>query len=92
MTTTDQYHENPARHDDITAPLEHAFAITPDDDAELSKFTRAIFVGVSGDLVVQFVGDDDTVTVKNVAAGVWHPMRVRLVHTDSTATDILGAY
>lgn len=72
------------------APVENAFSITPDDDNDLADDTRGLYVGVSGDVKLTLVGGT-TVTLKALAAGVVHPLRVKRVHdTDTTATDIVG--
>jgi hypothetical protein len=74
----------------ISAPIEHAFAISPDNSNELSFSTRGIYVGVSGDLKVDLIGSG-TVTFVGLAAGVIHPLRVKKVYaTGTTATSIVG--
>ena len=72
------------------APANSAFAITPHYTEELSFVTRAVYVGVSGDVVAKLDGDYAAVTFKNVAAGSILPIRARLITTASTATDMLG--
>lgn len=75
---------------DIRDPIEHAVAVTPNDDADVSIDARAIYVGVSGHVYVDLVGGATNIAVKNLAAGMWHPMRVKRVRaTSTTATDIL---
>jgi hypothetical protein len=76
----------------IDDPATHAFAITPDDDADLPAVTRGIYIGGAGDLVVTMLGGGDPVTLVGLAAGIVHPLRVARVHEDSTATDIIGVY
>jgi hypothetical protein len=64
-------------------------------DATLTNVTRGLYVGTSGDVVVQFSDDGDsaTVTLKNLAAGVWHPVQVqKVIKTGTTATDIVAGY
>lgn len=73
----------------ITSPPSDAFAITPDDDAELAEVTRGIYVGTSGDLHV-LMHSGAEVTFQNMVAGCIHPMRVKKVFEDSTVTDIIG--
>lgn len=68
--------------------------ITP-ADAELSDFTRSLYIGVTGDLTVLFAdkvaGSTDYVTLKNVAVG-YHPLRVREVRAATTATEIVALF
>lgn len=64
-------------------------------DATFTNVTRGLYVGVTGDVVVQFADDADnaTVTLKGLVAGVWHPVQVqKVVRTGTTATDILAGY
>ena len=75
-----------------TAPATRGFAITPGDDADLAVDTRAIWVGVSGDVKVTTVGGD-TFVLPAVAAGIPIPVRVRRVwSTSTTASSIVGLY
>lgn len=77
---------------DLDDPLERAYAVTPNDSADLSNYTRAIHVGGIGDLRVTTVRGD-TVTLKNVIPGAPYPIRVRRIFaTGTTATDIVALY
>lgn len=72
--------------------VEKAFPVTTNDGADLANATIAVYVGVSGDLKVDTV-NGDTITMKDLASGIWHPLRVKRIYaTGTTATDILGAY
>ena len=53
--------------------------------------TQAVWVGVSGTLVVRFSGDSADTTLSGVIAGVWHPMSVTHIRSTSTATSIVIA-
>lgn len=76
----------------VTRPAENAFAVTPNNDADLAEDTRGLYVGVSGDVKVDLVGGT-TVTFVNLAAGVIHPIRARRVYATGTdAGDIIGVY
>lgn len=76
----------------VTRPAENAFAVTPNNDADLAEDTRGLYVGVSGDVKVDLVGGT-TVTFVNLAAGVIHPIRARRVYATGTdATSIVGVY
>jgi hypothetical protein len=74
----------------LESPAASAFAVTPSDASDLPTLTRALFVGVSGNLVVTLVSDSASVTFANLSAG-WHPIRARKIHaTGTTAGSILG--
>jgi len=74
------------------SPASSGFAITPHDTNELVRVTRGIYVGVAGDVKVEFYSGD-IVTFKDLAAGVIHPLRVKRVYeTGTDATDIVGVY
>ena len=75
-----------------TSGAENAFAVTPNDAADLAQVTRGLYVGVSGDVKVTLKGGD-AVTFVNLAGGVIHPLRVtRVGSTGTGATSILGVY
>lgn len=78
---------------DNAESLGDAAAITPNDTDELGYETRAVYVGVTGNLVVVMAdqADGTTVTFSNVPVG-WHPLRVRAVKTSSTASSLVGAW
>ncbi|MEX0279694.1 MAG: hypothetical protein AB3N13_00740 [Arenibacterium sp.] len=74
----------------LTAPATKAEVIAPDDANELAYFTRAIYVGSSGNLSVVMLSGD-TVTLSNIQSGVIYPIRVRQVlSTGTTAAGIVG--
>ena len=81
----------------FSAPLGHAFDITPNDSTQLTTFTRAVWVGTGGDLKADLVGDGSgnggTVTFSNIADGTLLAVRVAKVYaTGTTATDLVGGY
>ena len=71
----------------LDSPASTAVAVT--EDVPLAKTSRALYVGVAGDLVVTMAGGGDA-TFKNVAAGSFLPIRVTVVKAATTATDILA--
>lgn len=71
------------------SPASVGFAITPNDAAELSEVTRALYIGGDGTLVVEMASGDE-VTFANVAQGTLLPLRVRRVKVATTATQIVG--
>ncbi len=77
------------------AGISSAQAITMGADVVLVRITRGIYIGGSGDLVVQFAGDADAnqITLTGLAAGVWHPMQVqKIINAGTSATGIVGGY
>jgi uncharacterized protein (UPF0261 family) len=75
----------------LEAPATTAFAVTPDDDDELSEVTRALYVGVAGDVAVVMAEGSSAVTFVGVPAGSILPLRVKkIMATNTDATDIVG--
>ena len=76
----------------LMIPAEEYNGITPSDGTALVKPTRAVYVGVSGDLRVDSM-DGNQVTFVGLAAGMVHPIRcTRVYATGTTATGIIGIY
>jgi hypothetical protein len=74
----------------LTAPARDASPITPDDANDLTAATRAVYVGVAGNLRVRMVSGQ-TVSFDAVQAGVVYPFRVaRVLATGTTAAGIVG--
>lgn len=79
-------------HAGSASPATRAFAVTPNDSADLTHPCRAFYVGVSGDVKVTTL-EGDTVTFVGVAAGVPHPIWcTRIFSTSTTATSIVAIY
>ncbi|MFN3990797.1 MAG: hypothetical protein ACK4IS_11115 [Erythrobacter sp.] len=75
----------------LITPAGDCFAITPQDTALLPRATKAIYVGIGGDLVVRPVESSADVTFRNVIAGSILDIRVKAVRaTGTTAQDIVG--
>jgi hypothetical protein len=73
-------------------PAGDALAVTP-ADSDMVIISRAIYVGVSGNLTVKMAGSENTVTFTDVPAGSLLPIRVSQVRsTDTTATNIVALY
>lgn len=74
----------------LTSPAAAAWTITPDDVADLPHATRGIYVGQSGDVMVEMVSGD-TVTFPNLQAGMIYALRVMKVFASgTTATGLVG--
>ena len=71
----------------LTSPPEDAASITPGDaGSELSHVTRALYVGVAGDLALLMQGGA-TVVLRGVPSGSFLPLRVRQVLAAGTSAD-----
>ncbi len=82
-------HWDPSEFSD---PAIRAVSITPHDTNELATATRAIYVGVAGDVTATLARDSASVLFKAMPVGV-HPISVKLVKsTGTTATNIVGLY
>jgi hypothetical protein len=76
----------------LTAPAGNAFPITPQDGVDLAFVTRAIYVGVSGNITLTMQGGQ-SVLLTNIAAGTVLPLRAaRIAATGTTAQDLVGLY
>lgn len=74
-----------------SSPLTDAFEVSPSDSTDLTAATRAVYVGVPGDLRVTMLSGD-VVTFTALPAG-WHPIRVvRIWQTGTTAAGICGCW
>ena len=85
MIAIDTYDDNASG---LESPLTNLAEATPSDEADLPAVTRAIYVGVEGDLRVTS-HHGSTVTFRNILPG-WHPIRIKRIHaTGTAATDIV---
>lgn len=76
----------------LISPAEHATAITPNDDADLTYVTRALYVGGDGN-VTGITAGGETITVVGLLAGMLYPFRfVRIKATGTSATNLVGWY
>lgn len=65
-----------------------AFEVTPDDDADLEQLPQALWIGTTGDLVVQM--PSGTVTIEAVPAGTELKLRAIRVLEATTAGSIIA--
>ena len=73
-------------------PAYNAVEVTPNDGVDLTSTTRALYVGVGGDVKVDMHGTG-TVTFVGVSAGSLLPVRVdRVYSTGTTATSIVALW
>lgn len=78
------------RSSNSTAPAHGAVAVTK-SDATVIPVTRALYIGVAGDVVVSMADGQTPITFKAVPVGVL-PIQVTKVLDATTATDILALY
>lgn len=75
----------------VVAPATDCFAIAPDDNAELPSATKALFIGVGGDIVLRPVAGDTDVTFRNLPDGSVLDVRVRAIRASgTTASNLVG--
>jgi hypothetical protein len=75
----------------LTAPADHAKAITPDNSNDLAYVTRAVILAVAGDLKVDTLGGESG-EVLTLPAGP-HAIRVKRIYaTGTTATGITALW
>lgn len=74
----------------ITGPAIGAFAVTPDDDADLAQPVRAVTVGTAGALAYVSWADDAVHTTGALPAGTYPLLASRILATGTTATDLTG--
>lgn len=72
----------------LTSPAGSDEVIRPNDSADLTYATRALFVG--GDVVQRMISGED-VTFTDMQAGVIYPLRaVRVLDTGTTASGLVS--
>jgi len=77
--------------DSPIAPAQDCFSIAPDDNAELSKITKAIYVGSAGDVVIRASRAEADVVFRNVPGGYILDVRASAIRANgTTATDLIG--
>lgn len=78
---------------DMEYPAFNAEVVVPHDTNTLAKVSRALYVGVSGDVSVQMVGTGTAIVFKAVPAGTMLPIRITRVNaTATTATNMVTVY
>lgn len=74
----------------ITGPATHAFTVTPHATNPLADVTRALWIGVGGNVTCRLSGSGSDVTFLNVPDGTLLPIRATHVRATSTASNIIG--
>lgn len=76
---------------EVVAPAAAAVAVTPSDTTIIAA-TRALYVGVAGNVTVTMMDGAD-VTFTGMLAGVIYPLRVtKVLSTGTNATNIVALY
>ncbi|GGF33415.1 hypothetical protein GCM10011321_25750 [Youhaiella tibetensis] len=78
------------RAENLEGPAAHGFSVTPDDATALPEITRALYVGVDGDVSVEFVSGANAL-LAGVPGGTLLPIRVaKVLASGTTAEEIVG--
>lgn len=72
------------------APATRYVPVTPSDTTVVD--CRGIYVGTTGDLVLQAYAGGPSVTFASVAAGIEHALGAYRIMAATTATDIVALY
>lgn len=76
-----------------TDPATNAVAVTPSDTVDLTSPAKALYVGVTGNVVAIPLGSGVAVTFVGVPAGTILPIQCKRVNsTSTTATSIVALY
>ena len=74
-------------------PATDAGTVTPNDATDLADLPKALYVGGTGNVTLQFPDKAGTVLFANVQAGSTLPVRpARVFATGTTATNIVALY
>jgi hypothetical protein len=74
-------------------PARNAEVVTPSDVTELVYESRALYVGVGGNISVQMAGTGTAIVFTGVPAGTILPIRIARVNsTSTTATNMVSLY
>lgn len=75
-----------------TNQARQAAVVTPDNDADLPEYAKALYIGVAGDITVvpMEATDDNGVLFKDHPAGYMPVMVRRVLATGTTATNIVA--
>ena len=74
-------------------PATRAVAVTPNDNTDLGKGIRALWIGGAGDVAVTMINASAAVTLAGATAGTIIPIRVeKVMSTNTSATNIVALY
>jgi hypothetical protein len=76
-----------------SSPASHAVVVSPNDNTDLTTYSRGLYVGAAGNLAVLMAQDSVSVTFNSVPAGSLLPLAVkRVLATGTTAGNIIAVY
>lgn len=73
-------------------PAVHGAVIVPSDTVALAVLTRAIWVGVAGDVTLILAGDTAAVTLKAVPVGMLNVCASQVMATGTAATNMIALW
>lgn len=74
------------------SPAVHAEQLPDGTTTELAEFSRGIYIGGTGDLVVLMGGMSTLTTFPNVPAGTLLPIGIHTINATTTATGVVAIY
>lgn len=78
---------------DLDDPAISAYAIVPNDGADLPNEVRSIYVGADGQISVNMSNEGDNIVFVGLIAGTILTIRASRVNaTGTTATNLVGLY
>lgn len=78
---------------DATVSAHRALAVTPSDAVVFAQPTRAIYIGGTGNITVDFVDGGTAVLFVTPLIGIEHPWQVtRVYFSGTTATNIVALF
>ena len=82
----------PLHDDPITASARSIAAVTPSDNTDLPRVTKALWIAASGTLSVIAVDDSAAVSLGTIPAGTLLPVRARRVLATGTTATVVALY
>ena len=74
-----------------TVGAHSASTVTPSDSTVL-PCTRALYVGTTGNLAVVMADDENTITFSNVPVGIFPVQVIKVMSTNTTASNIVALW
>lgn len=77
------------RSANATVSAHSAVDVTPSDSTVLPA-TRALYIGVTGNVAVKMADDENTITFSNVPVGIFPIQVIQVLSTGTTASSIIA--